>query len=113
MHDQRVKLALAFKDNPSRNRPRQWEPELLARVHGKESPRSFRRYLLHSGREFEVPPLGDTVAKLRAMVADGWLADNFHTFDQLVKALEDAGAPWPSQDAFPAWRDFVAWRDPR
>ncbi len=113
VHEQRVALARAFPDDPKRNKPTLWEPQLRARAWGRQSSKSFRRYLLQSGRDFEPAPLGDIVTTLQAMAKDGWLPDNFHSFDEVIASLEKAGATLPVADAYRAWQDFLKWCERR
>lgn len=105
--DQRLALADAFKDDPERCRPVDWE----AKSWGRISKRSFRQYIESGADQFEFDgPVGRGLELLHTQYADGRLADNFHDLRTLIAAIEDAGVAVDRGTVISIFDAFEAWK---
>ncbi len=109
--DQRLALAEAFKDDPDRCRPVNWELRSRAGTWGRVSVCSFRRYIESGADQFEFDgSVGRGLAILQAQYADGRMPDNFRNLRAFIAAIEDVGAAVDRATAVAIFDAFEVWK---
>jgi hypothetical protein len=104
-------LAEAFKDDPDRCRPVNWEPRSHARTWGRVSVWSFRRYIESGADQFEFDgEIGRGLATLQAQYTDGRLPDSFRDLRAFIAAIENMGVVVDRGTAVAIFDAFEAWK---
>ena len=109
--DDQIELAKAFKNDPARCLPRDWEPKFKDRGWGRFSERSFRRYV-ESGADLFEDDIGAPLAILSAQYAVGGFPINFQDVRALIAAIERAGLAIDPRMALAVFNGFEDWKRP-
>lgn len=106
----RIALAKAFRNDPARCRPCDWEPVFKTRGWGRFSAKSFRNYVIDGADFFEGGDIGPALAILMAEYDEGHLPDNFDGVRDFVAALDRNMLPVDARTAIAIFDAFERWK---